>query len=1037
MVGDLILFSLSVFVALVIVYLMGKIRDSGRHDRRMISFYTLSIVMLGWIVLNAFTIIVAEEYYAYVTTVKMMFVCVIPYVSAWFLINFSRSKLAHSRLLKAVLIIIPSLDILALIANPLYYQYYLDYNYPRVTVGPVWVVHLIFSIIAILFFSILLFSYIIKHVRRSPMLILAGIGILMPFILNMLYSFDIGGLEHDISPLGYFITVLFFYYFSNISSRTPVNRLNTALAEITKLPALTSGVLGEAANVIAEIGCRALNTNRVGIWLTNNDATTLRGLSYYDLATNEYAVQDELDISQCIKYRELLQSKRLIIIKDAMKPNPLTPILDGYDPNIRAMLDAPIRIGGQLAGVVCIEQDTCWEYPHERDWTIDEQHFASSLADFMALSIESAERYSLMRRTETLMSNLPGMVYQCFNDPPDFTFSFVSEGSMALFGFTPDELMGNSTLKFFDMVHPDDVALLEEQNAVTLSIGLPLETTFRIIMKDGTIKWIWERSRVVEFNPDGSALLLEGFYTDITEQRRLEAAELANRAKSEFLANMSHEIRTPMNAVLGMTDLAARSFPNESTMEYLSNIKTAGNQLLALINDILDISKVESGAVELVQEKYNVHSMIHDIVTMINVRIGEKALDFIVDDDPDLPAEMIGDETRLKQIILNLLTNAVKFTNSGHIIFAINSEKHETEGYCKLNVSVTDTGSGIRSEDIDTLFNSFTQFDTRMNRGIEGTGLGLAISKNLVELMDGEVSVESTYGVGSTFSFYVIQKIENYRAITKLTADENRKAAVWKPNAVKANMLAEKIRKLGANCEVINSPENLSQFTHVFFDVVNLDDVSNIQCPGTKLFAVARKYVDKEKVSPNMEFVDIPFTTVLAARLLGAEEENISSKSSGNEKDALRLNNTKLLVVDDIDINLIIAKETLLQYDCEVDVALSGEKAIEMIKETDYDIVFMDHMMPELDGVDVTKIIRAMPDEKYQKLPIVALTANVVGDVRDMFLENGMNDFLSKPLENKEIERVLREWLPPEKTGAAETASTAEGSKLQIKMPKQ
>ena len=1032
MTEELALFSLSVIASVIMVYLFGMIRDSGRRDRRMISLYPMAIAMLGWLVFNALTIVIEPAYFEYAVSIKMIFICIVPYFGAWFVMNFTESRLVNSRVLRYVLITIPTIDIIAMISNPFHHLYFKSFEYPRAITGPFWTVHFVLSVLAILFLWILLFQYIVKNVRRSPMLILTGIGIVIPFAFNTLYSLNLSSLNHDIAPLGFFFTILFFYYFANVSVKDPVSRFNSALAEITKLPALATGVIEDAANVIAKKGCNALDTNRVGIWMTSGEALKLRGLSYYDLSTDEYAVQDELDISICTEYRELLKSERLIIINDALKTNPLTPILDGYGPDIRSLLDAPIRIGGKLVGVVCIEQDKSIDYPTGRTWTIDEQNFASSLADFMALAVESAERYTLMRRTETLMSNLPGMVYQCLNDPPDFTFTFVSKGSMALMGYSPEELMGNSTLKFFDMVHPEDVEELEAQNAITLSVGLPLETTFRIIMKDGTIKWIWERSRVVEYNPDGTPLVLEGFYTDITEQRRLEVAEHANRAKSEFLANMSHEIRTPMSAVLGMTDLASRSFPNKSTLEYLANIKTAGNQLLAIINDILDISKVESGAIELTQERYNIHSMIHDIVTMINVRIGEKTLDFIVDDDPDLPAEMIGDETRLKQVILNLLTNAVKFTKKGHIIFAINSEKHETEGYCKLNVSVTDTGSGIRSEDIDTLFNSFAQFDTRMNRGIEGTGLGLAISKNLVELMGGEISVESTYGEGSCFSFYVIQKIESHRAISKLTADENRKAAVWKPNDVNANMLAEKIRKLGADCEVIDDPEHISRFSHVFFDVSNLNDIANIQCPGTKLFAVARKYVDRDKMASNMEFVDIPFTSILAARLLGGKEETFGADGNGSERETLKLNNTKLLVVDDIDINLIIAKETLLQYECDVDVANSGEKAIEMIKENDYDIVFMDHMMPELDGVDVTKIIRAIPDEKYQKLPIVALTANVVGDVRDMFIENGMNDFLSKPLENKEIERVLREWLPAEKTETLEVSS-----KLQIKMQKQ
>ncbi|MDR1377365.1 MAG: PAS domain-containing protein, partial [Synergistaceae bacterium] len=464
------------------------------------------------------------------------------------------------------------------------------------------------------------------------------------------------------------------------------NQLSSALTKITKTPALTAGILEDSANVIVKEGCFALNTHRVGIWRVSSGALMLQSIASYNSVTDRLAVQEDFSLDQ----RQ--------------------------------------------------------EFPTKREWTIEEQNFASSLADFTALAMESAERRLLMRRMETLMSNLPGMVYQCLNNPPEFTFTFVSEGCYNLIGYTPQELVNNNAVKFFDMVHPDDVDGLEKINAETLSVGLPLETTFRMIMKDGSVKWIWERSRVVEKNPDGSPRILEGFYTDITEQRRLEAAELANRAKSEFLANMSHEIRTPMNAILGMTDLALRNFPQKSVLEYLNNIKSAGTALLSIINDILDFSKIEAGAVELLPEKYDVRSFINDVVTMICVRIGDKPLDFIVDDDPSMPQEMIGDVTRIKQITINLLSNAVKFTRMGHIIFMVSAEPTSVADRYKLKIAVRDTGIGIRNEEIPLLFENFSQLDTRKNRGIEGTGLGLAISKKLVGLMEGEIQVESTYG---------------------------------------------------------------------------------------------------------------------------------------------------------------------------------------------------------------------------------------------------------------------------------------------------
>jgi CheY-like chemotaxis protein len=238
---------------------------------------------------------------------------------------------------------------------------------------------------------------------------------------------------------------------------------------------------------------------------------------------------------------------------------------------------------------------------------------------------------------------------------------------------------------------------------------------------------------------------------------------------------------------------------------------------------------------------------------------------------------------------------------------------------------------------------------------------------------------------------------------------------VWKPNEVKARVLADKITKLGAVCDIISSNENLVPYSHVFFDSSKFYEVIETQCPDTKLVAVARRITDNERVPPNMELIHMPFTSLLLSRLLGGKVYDQNEANANVEGLTVHLHDARVLVVDDIDINLMIAEDMLVAYGGQVDTTDSGAKAIEMIKGNDYDIIFMDHMMPEMDGVDVTRIIRALPEEKYQKLPIVALTANVVGDVRDMFIQSGMSDFLSKPMEYIEMERVLREWLPQEK----------------------
>jgi CheY-like chemotaxis protein len=281
--------------------------------------------------------------------------------------------------------------------------------------------------------------------------------------------------------------------------------------------------------------------------------------------------------------------------------------------------------------------------------------------------------------------------------------------------------------------------------------------------------------------------------------------------------------------------------------------------------------------------------------------------------------------------------------------------------------------------------------------------------------MGGEIAVESKYGKGSCFSFYILQKVETYRTMAKLPKNKNIRVAVLQTSALRTHIISDKIRKLGAVCDIIESPEKIPQYTHVFFSYTQFDTVLNIHCPHTKLYAIAHGLEDNEKVTSNMEIIYMPLTSLLLSRLLGDNTDNQNEIDMDKKELPLQLHNTQILVVDDIEINLLIAEETLLNYGGRIDTADSGIKAIEMIKENDYDIVFMDHMMPEMDGVDVTKIIRALPEEKFKKLPIVALTANVVGDVRDIFMKSGMSDFLSKPMEHTEMERVLREWLPQEK----------------------
>jgi len=362
------------------------------------------------------------------------------------------------------------------------------------------------------------------------------------------------------------------------------------------------------------------------------------------------------------------------------------------------------------------------------------------------------EQVRLAERIETIINNLPGMVFQQLYNPPEYTYTFVSNGSRDLLGYTPEELMYGSSLRFFDMVHPDDVENIEKHSAETIPFGLPFEAVFRITTRDGQQKWIWERSRTVERNRDGTPRLVEGYYADITEQRQLETAELANQAKSEFLAKMSHEIRTPMNSIMGFAELALDLALVPEVKDYLSKISDSAKWLLRIINDILDISKIESGKMDLERVPFDLSDVFARCQSVILPSIKESSLDLSIYAEPSIGKRLVGDPVRLYQILINLLSNAVKFTETGTIKFS-SVIRNKDENSTTIYFEVKDTGIGMTSEQVKKIFDPFMQADSSTTREYGGTGLGLAIAKNIVELMGGKLAVDSSPGNGSCFSF--------------------------------------------------------------------------------------------------------------------------------------------------------------------------------------------------------------------------------------------------------------------------------------------
>ncbi|MCR4999902.1 MAG: response regulator [Lachnospiraceae bacterium] len=407
-------------------------------------------------------------------------------------------------------------------------------------------------------------------------------------------------------------------------------------------------------------------------------------------------------------------------------------------------------------------------------------------------------------------------------------------------------------------------------------------------------------------------------------QKQKEIADRANAAKSRFLANMSHEIRTPINAVIGMDEMILRESKESTIRSYAADIMSAGQTLLSLIGDILDLSKVEAGKMEIVPMEYELTSLLNDLVNMTRNRAETKGLQFNVKVEEDIPHELYGDEVRIRQCALNLLTNAVKYTMNGSVTLEVSSQRKDLN-HILLRIAIKDTGIGMKPEDMEALFAAYQRIDEQLHHEIEGTGLGMNITHQLLDLMGSKLEVESTYGQGSTFSFAIEQEVKGWAPIGTFTMQTEQ---------LKHQALAYR--------ELFHAPS------------------------------------------------------------------------------------ARILVVDDTEANLTVIVGLLKKTRIQIDTALSGREAVAMAKSTDYDVIFIDHMMPEMDGFETLKQIRALA--KHANTPTVALTANAVSGARDRYMEAGFTDYLSKPVDGIKLELMLRQLLPADKCMMPEEDESVEES---------
>jgi signal transduction histidine kinase/AmiR/NasT family two-component response regulator len=819
--------------------------------------------VLVWTLLNAVTTIVSLDYFPVIYTAKMLAVCVIPFWLFWFLLHFTETRLVNSRVMQAVVFIIPVIDCLGVITNPFHHLYFLSYDYPIPPRNIAFIVHNAADVVFLLAAYVFLFRYIIKNIRRRPFLIVTGIGALFPYVLNTLYSYNLVSFKHDTTPIAFFFTLMIFVY-SSYYSRMFHSR---------------SAILRNAFDSIADV---IVIINREGFIVDANNAIKKRFPGF-------------IPVFGKTTLHEFVEFLRKI-----------------SNPNTNWMLLNSVE-------------------------TLHKENFSGEL----------------------------------------------------------DLLADGNTVKTFELTwHMVHVA----RN----------KYSYVLVFDDVS---------------DYHAMISEINKKNINLAELKDTAEEASRAKSRFLAQMSHEIRTPMNAILGMSELALRENIPPAAQEHLGTIKQAGINLLSIINDILDFSKIEAGKMEIACDEYLFSSLIYDVINIFKTKMNESRLQFIVFLDGNIPNYLYGDSARIRQIMLNILSNAVKYTEKGFVSLSVTVKSKESNNAI-LAIEVGDSGRGIKQEEINKLFSEFERLNLAQNKSIEGTGLGLSITKNLVDLMGGSIDIHSEYGKGSVFTVSLPQEARQDTRIASVKNPEEKNILIFERRQIYAESICKSMDNLGVKYKLaldisgFNDDITGGKYPYVFIAAALYEEVKNLITELNSsikfvLIADFGEVIDDKNIS----VITMPVFSIPIANFLNGGSEPLAIYPKQKRILKIIAPEANVMVVDDIITNLKVAEGLLLPYKLKITLCKNGIQALKAVTLKHYDLILMDHMMPEMDGIEAAAKIREMSSEVpyFENIPIIALTANAVSGTREMFLEKGFNDYLSKPIDIAQLDSVLKMWIPREK----------------------
>jgi PAS domain S-box-containing protein len=808
------------------------------------------------------------------------------------------------------------------------------------------------------------------------------------------------------------------------------SELLTSIAKTTEKLLQTKDINDVFSNSISYIG-EATKVDRL-YYFENNIKTNLLSQIFEWTSKDELREIDNPELQNIPHdaFPELLEeilSNRpyLSIVKDIPEGDFKT-ILE--EQSILSILILPLFVKDIFHGFIGFDDCTT-----ERVWNTDEINILQTLTNNISATIERIHNEKAIKESEEkfklLANNIPAGVYLVKYDDV-MTKVYLNDEVEKLTGYSKSEFYDN-TVEMPEIYHPDDKEYALNQIKIAIENKKPYQITCRIIRKDKTIVWIEEYGEAILIND--KVEYLEGVLIDITEKmegekavKEKQIAERSNQAKTQFLANMSHEIRTPLNGIIGFSNLLLKTKLSTVQEQYVVTVNQSADALLEIVNDILDLSKIEAGKLELDTRKTNLSEMVNQVVDMVKLSAHQKKLDLIIDINEDIPHYVWIDEIRMKQILLNLLGNAIKFTSKGEIELKVTCIETSKETSL-LKFSVRDTGIGIRPENQKKIFEAFSQEDSSTTRKYGGTGLGLPISNSLLMLMNSHLQIESNDN-GSVFHFEIELKSAFSKKGIKLANNKLKNILIAENNLTNSKVLERKMHYYGIHTETVTTTKALIEkintgdnydlllLDYELIGAKGLDKIVSIRGISKKPILLMQnsntneiEFKKKNRIIPILKPIN---STVLEFILNGINNpvsEKITTEEIMETENTISIDKLKILIVEDNKINMLLTKTLVKKIIPEVTIleATNGLEAIVTFKKNNPQIIIMDIQMPIMNGYEASLKIR----EKNTTCIIIALTAGIIEGEREICHAHGMNDYITKPIDREILENTLIKWV--------------------------